>query len=272
MFHDAHNHLQDEWLDPYRDKVIADLEKIGIGGAIVNGTTEVDWAAVETLAAQHPWAIPSYGLHPWYVRERTPDWRRNLLNQLDKRPCGVGEIGLDRWIPDYDFEDQKAAFRWQLAIAAERNLPVTIHCLKAWGALEEILRNEAVPDCGFLLHAYGGPREMIDSFVKLGAYFSFPGYFLHERKSAQREVFRIVPIDRLLVETDAPALPLPDEKVEFPLPSSPTNQPLNHPANIATIQRALAEIRGVTPESLAKSVTANFLRLFGRSGGPHGLV
>lgn len=259
---DAHNHLQDEWLDPFRGEIVSDLETIGIQGAVVNGTTEADWPAVEALAARYSWIIPSYGLHPWYIRERTPDWQRNFLTELDRGRCAVGEIGLDRWIADYDFEDQKAVFRWQLAVAAERNLPVTIHCLKAWGALEEILRNEAIPECGFLLHAYGGPREMVASFLKMGAYFSFPGYFLHERKSAQRNVFREIPEDRLLVETDAPALPLPAERIEFSLPPAPTNQPMNHPANIAVVQRALAGIRGITPESLAEIVATNFGRLF----------
>ncbi|HEY5894679.1 MAG TPA: TatD family hydrolase [Chthoniobacterales bacterium] len=263
MFVDAHNHLQDEWLDPYRMEVIGDLEKIGIRGAVVNGTTEADWLAVEALAIKYPWIVPSYGLHPWYIRQRTPDWQRNFLAKVDRNPRAVGEIGLDRWIPDYDFEDQKSVFCWQLAIAAERNLPVTVHCLKAWGALEEILRNEAFPARGFLLHAYGGPREMVDSFVKLGAYFSFPGYFLHERKSAQREVFRIIPEDRLLVETDAPAMPLPEGKVEFPLPHSPTDQPINHPANITAVYRGLAEIRGWKLEALAETVAANFVRFFG---------
>jgi Tat protein secretion system quality control protein TatD with DNase activity len=74
------------------------------------------------------------------------------------------------------------------------------------------------PSCGFLLHSYGSPLELVDSFVELGAYFSFSGYFLNENKKAKLAPFHEIPMDRLLVETDAPAMPLPPERNEFPLP------------------------------------------------------
>src|SRR5206468_3835534 len=120
------------------------------------------------------------------------------------------EIGLDRWIENYDLPLQEEMFVWQLRLAAERNLPVSIHCLQAWGKLLELLQKEPRPACGFVLHSYGGPREMIPPLMKLGAYFSLPGYFAHERKQKQRETFQAVPLDRLLIETDAPDQMLPD--------------------------------------------------------------
>src|ERR1019366_5990338 len=126
-----------------------------------------------------------------------------------------------------------------LQIAAARNLPVSIHCLQAWGRLHELLRDHPRPARGFVLHSFGGPAEMIPAFAKLGAYFSFPGYFLHERKPRQRETFRQVPPDRLLIETDAPDQPLPDEKVLHPLVAA-DGRPLNHPANLVAVYAGLA--------------------------------
>jgi len=261
---DAHNHLQDEWLLPHRSAVLRDLDSVALSRAVVNGTTEADWPEVAALAQQHSWVLPSYGLHPWFIAARTPHWRERLIEFLDRGHCAVGEIGLDRWIKAYDFEDQKRVFIAQLDLASERNLPVTIHCLKAWGALLEILRTRPVPERGFLLHAYGGPAEMVNDFVKLGAYFSFSGYFLHEKKAERRETFRLIPADRLLVETDAPAMPLPPERTRWPLPNAPDGTAINHPANIVSVYEGLAEIRNGTVEALTVQIAENFQRLFGK--------
>ena len=264
---DAHTHLQDDSLFPSRDAVFRDLEEIGIAGAVVNGTTERDWGAVTALARQHPWIVPSYGLHPWHLTQRTPDWREKLEAILDQDPqCAVGEIGLDRWIPGFDFDVQKSVFLTQLAMATERNRPATIHCLKAWGALWEIVRENPVPVRGFLLHAYGGPAEMVDGFLRRGAYFSFNGYFLEARKSDRRELFRRIPPDRLLVETDAPAMPLPLERRRWSLPDAPEGKPVNHPANIAVVYEELAELRGWSLAALAEQARENFERLFAGTG------
>ena len=265
MFIDAHNHLQDEWLLPYRSAILKDLDAVGISRAVVNGTTEADWPEVAALARQHPWVLPSFGLHPWFIATRTPHWRERLIGFLDCGRCAVGEIGLDRWVKDYNFEDQKEVFTAQLDLAAERNLPVTIHCLKVWGALLEILRTRPVPARGFLLHAYSGPMEMVGDFASLGACFSFSGYFLNAKKAARREVFRQIPENRLLVETDAPAMPLPSERARWTLPDAPTGPAINHPANIAAVYEGLAEIRGLPVETLAARVAENFQRLFGVS-------
>jgi len=105
---------------------------------------------------------------------------------------------------------------------------------------------------------------MVDGFARRGAYFSFSGYFLNTGKQAKRETFRAVPVERLLVETDAPAMPLPRERNRFPLPDTPEGRPVNHPANIAAVYEGLAELLGWPPEKLAAQVAENFDRLFGR--------
>ena len=261
-FFDAHNHLQDAALAPHLPGIVEKLQHIGIAQAVVNGTHERDWERVGSLAQEHPWIIPSYGLHPWFLKERTAHWREALTTRIENGHAALGEIGLDRWIEGFDFPDQIEVFRWQLALAARLNLPATIHCLRAWGAFWEIVREEPVPACGFLLHSYGGPAEMVPGFLRRGAYFSFSGHFLHQRKTAQREIFRALPAERLLVETDAPDMPLPPEQIRFPLPLA-EGRPLNHPANLPAIYAGLAALRGCTLEALTTQVAENFQRLFG---------
>jgi TatD DNase family protein len=106
---------------------------------------------------------------------------------------------------------------------------------------------------------------VIPAFAKLGAYFSFPGYFLHERKLRQCETFKNVPPDRLLIETDAPDQLLPPEKNLYPLMAA-DGKPLNHPANLPAVYAGLASFFGEKVESLATRVEENFLRVFGEIG------
>ncbi len=259
---DAHNHLHDARLAPQRAQMLDELQRLGIERAVVNGTRESDWPAVASLAAETPWVLPSYGLHPWNVRERSPDFLETLARLLDAQPdAAVGEIGLDRWIEGHDLDEQSEVFRAQLALATARERAVTIHCIRAWGALWEILRTHPLPARGFLLHAYGGPWDMTRGFLDRGGYFSFNPYFLHERKEAQREVFRRLPADRILIETDAPDLAPPPERNTHPLKDA-DGRAINHPANISLAYRALAELRGIEVKDLTAQVRENFARIF----------
>lgn len=259
--YDAHNHLQDQRLKPHLSGIISAVRAESTSKMAVNGACEEDWPEVLELARQFPEVLPSFGYHPWHIKERTPQWKTELTRFLDAIPSAVGEIGLDKWIKDYDLSAQEEAFVWQLRLAAERGLPVSIHCLKAWGPLLEILRREPRPPGGFLLHSYGGAPELIPELAKLGAYFSLPGYFAHERKIRQRETFRHVPLDRLLIETDAPDQILPGERNRFPLFDANGN-PINHPANLRAVYEFAAEWLGLPLEKLAAQVETNFLRLF----------
>jgi TatD DNase family protein len=266
--YDSHNHLQDERFGPDTGTLMAAVRQQGVVRMVVNGSCEADWPRVSELARQYPEVLPSFGYHPWYVGERTADWQHALARHLDAIPSGVGEIGLDRWIEGYDFPAQEGVFMWQLRLAAERNLPVSIHCLKAWGRLLELLESGPRPSCGFVLHSYGGPPEMIPAFARLGGYFSLPGYFAHERKARQRDTFRHVPPERLLIETDAPDQLLPDNRNRFPLVDSRTGKPINHPANLGAVYEFAARWLSEAPETLAARVEQNFLRLFGGALGP----
>lgn len=263
-YFDAHNHLQDERLDSALEQTLAALGAGEITGAVVNGSCEADWEAVRRIAIREPRIIPSFGYHPWYLGDATAEWKERLTFYLDSIPSGVGEVGLDRWIPNPDVPQQERFFTEQLAIAAERDLPLSIHCLRSWGRLLELLESAARPSCGFLLHSYGGPVELLKPLARLGGYFSFPGYFLAAKKELKREVFRSVPRDRLLIETDAPDQCLPPELDSFALLDDRTGRRINHPLNIAPIYRELAQYLGEEEEVLARQVEENFSVLFGR--------
>ncbi|MCW0217087.1 MAG: TatD family hydrolase [Prosthecobacter sp.] len=264
MFYDAHNHLQDTRLDPWRAEIMADLEKSDLAEAVVNGTQESDWQAVADLAQKYPWVRPSFGLHPWHVQGRSSQWYERLDDFLKQYPtAAIGEIGLDRWIENSDMEAQRDCFRKQLALAVERDRPVTIHCLRAWGMLVEELRSHPLPRRGFLLHSYGGPVEMIPEFVKMGAYFSLSPYFGHARKAAQLATFKAVPIDRILAETDAPDMRPPDDLNPHPLGRQDT--PLNHPANLSVSYALLGEIKVKSNKEITRQIEQNYRHFFVRN-------
>jgi TatD DNase family protein len=276
--YDAHNHLQDDRLTPRLDEIVSECRKAGIVRMVVNGSCEQDWPKVAQLARRFPEVLPSFGYHPWYVQERTPDWQRELTRWLDELPSAVGEVGLDKWVLESQgrragqiapipqnpasLPEQEEVFVWQLRLAAERNLPLSIHCLQSWGPLLEILRREPRPQCGFVLHSYGGSPELVAPLAKLGAYFSLPGYFAHERKHRQRASFRVVPPERLLIETDAPDQNLPEARNVHRLTDAASGSPINHPANLAAVCTFAGELLDEPLERLSERVEENFRRLF----------
>lgn len=266
--YDAHNHLQDERFAGQQDALMREAQRAGVVRMVVNGSSEADWPEVAALAERFPdHVLPSFGYHPWCVGERSPRWHENLRELLRQTRAAVGEIGLDRWKRDLPWEGQEEVFAAQVRLAAEFNRPASIHCLQAWGPLVDILEREPLPACGILLHSYGGSVETLERLARRGAYFSLPGYYAHARKDRQREVFRHVPPDRLLLETDAPDQGLPEDRVDYALRDA-GGMPLNHPANLRAVYRFAAELYGESPEALAERVERNFARLFGSPDSP----
>lgn len=262
--YDAHNHAQDDRLADRVEDVMATCRATGVARMVVNGSSADDWPAVARLARRYPDLVqPSFGVHPWYVSEQPADWLRQLRGWLDEFPCaGVGEIGLDRWKPNLRWDGQTEVFVAQVALAAELNRPASVHCLQAWGPLIDALEQTPRPARGILLHSYGGSAALIPRLVRLGAYFSLPGYFAHERKARQRDTFRQIPADRLLIETDAPDQLLPPERAPYPL-TDRAGRPINHPANLDAVYTFAAELLGRPKDELARLTEDNFLRLFG---------
>lgn len=262
--YDAHNHLQDERFGGMRERLISEARVVGVGRMVVNGTREEDWGGVLELARREVGlVVPSFGVHPWHVGGLSPDWRERLWACWCEVPSGVGEVGLDRWKPGLAYEGQEEVFLWQLGVAVRYDLPLTVHCLRAWGRLLELLRLHGVPRRGFLLHSYGGSREMVGAFAELGAYFSLPGYFAREGKERKREAFLEVPRERLLIETDAPDQLLPEGSGGRVLQDLRSGFALNHPANLEGVYRFAAALLGVGMEELVDLVAGNFDRIFG---------
>ena len=127
MFFDAHNHLQALRFGGRQAELLAECPDVA--RMVVNGCCEEDWPAVAALAEAHRQVLPSFGYHPWCIHERSDDWEAELNRMLDAHPAAVGEIGLDRWKEGLNYEGQEDVFVTQLRIAAERNLPASIHCL-----------------------------------------------------------------------------------------------------------------------------------------------
>lgn len=255
---DAHVHLADKCLKDSLSSILSSYEEIGLAKAIVVGTRPDDWPKVIDLAAKDERFVPAVGLHPWEVNEAPPDWQDQLLGYLDQGVTVLGEIGLDQWIENHDIEAQIPSFGWQFAIAAERNLPTSIHCLKAHEALLQTLRSATLPKRGFKLHAYNGPADTMKPLLDLGAYFSFNAGQLKPNAKRIYELLKIVPDDRLLIETDAPNFQTPSELREFELEDSN----LCHPGNLRAAYRAIAQERGISMEALAEQVAENFQRYF----------
>ncbi len=256
---DAHCHLQNVAFgkDEGMEDIIAEACLRGVTRFVVNGTSESDWGKVAELARTHSEIIPSFGLHPWYVRDRTESWLEELEFWIDQFPdAGIGEIGLDRWINDYDIDDQQRVFEKQWNLAMKKERPISLHCLKAWGPLDQALKH--LPRTRFLLHSYSGSFESVPVFVEYGAFFSISGYFLKSDKATKAAVFEHVPEDRLLLETDSPDMRLPRELDLFP------ERSYNHPANLSVIFQDIARRRKISPDEFESQLTRNFTNFWHR--------
>jgi TatD DNase family protein len=261
-YQDAHNHLQHPALQSQWTEILSAVRALPVNWMVVNGTAESDWEIVYEMANSLSFVIPSFGLHPWHLARRSKDWEETLRTYLIETSGAVGETGLDLWMRGADSRLQKTILRTHLKLAAEFRRPITIHCLRAWSELLDLLPTVPIPECGFLLHSYSGPVRMVEKFMSFGAYFSFSGYFLNPDNVEKAKTFREIPQDRLLIETDAPDMPLPVERTQFPLgKTGECNRP-NHPANIQAILQGLAEIRKSSEDELLQTVGRNFLRLF----------
>jgi len=233
------------------------MKDSNITTCVVNGTEPADWPAVAELAKQYDgFVLPSFGLHPWKVPGRAADWFERLQDFLQQNPtAGVGEIGLDRWVEGHDIEDQTTVFGKQLNLAADLDRPCTIHCLKAWGPLVDVLQDcEMLPR--MLIHSFAGSIETAQKLMSIGdCWFSFSGYFLHPRKAKVVDVFRRLPSDRILIETDAPDMALPKQHRQF------GGEAFNHPANLQPIFQMADQWLGLSEQQLVANMDCWWNRL-----------
>ncbi|KAA8515329.1 hypothetical protein F0562_018441 [Nyssa sinensis] len=302
---DAHCHLQDPRIFKMTTQLIRTALDSGVVHFAVNGVSEKDWHLVMQMSDQYPCIIPCFGVHPWYVAERTPNWLNTLKECFEATPsAAVGEIGLDKGSRgrQIDFMDQVEIFRQQLELAKELNRPATIHCVRAFGDLLQIMKSVGPFPAGVILHSFLGSAEMVPGLAELGAYFSFSGFLMSMKESKAKRMLKAVPAERILLETDAPdALPKSnnldslflvegDASVPEDIQAqgenstsndgSPANNPaeeardtstlskeiLNHPANIHNILSYVASLLEMTKEELADISYGNAMRLFSYEG------
>lgn len=258
---DAHLHLQNP---RFGQEPLKLLDRIpGLEGCVVNAICPADWDAVLDLASRDSRVRPALGVHPWYVDAVEEGWEQRLDSLLAVHPqASVGEAGLDRWIEPHDLPAQREILDIQLSLARRHRRPVSLHCLKAWGAMVETLRAAGGLEHGFLMHSFGGSREVLHDLLDLNGRVSFSGYFAQPRKSNCWEMIRSVPGDRLLVETDAPDMLPPENRNRFPDFKGPSHESLNHPGNLISVYQWLAELRGEKLPAFVDQVAINYEGLF----------
>lgn len=262
---DAHCHLQDDRLLERIGEVMVSASEAGVAAMVCCGCEEADWGTVAALAENHPEIVPAFGLHPWYVARRSPAWFDRLEEALVTNPrAGVGEIGLDHALTERRDEEQMEVFVEQLRLARRLGRPVSIHCRKAWEALHRALERVGELPAGFVVHSYGGSAETVVELAARGGFFSFSGAITHPRSTRSRAACAAVPEDRLLIETDAPDLTPSIVSDDMPFNHAPATEGPNEPRHIGHVLRAVARVRGMSPESLAALTWANAERLFGR--------
>lgn len=257
---DSHLHLQD--YEPGTDirLIIKQAKDAGVTHLVCNGTDVYDWTEVKAFADADPCVIPCFGVHPWFV-PRDMEWVSLLESYAQMMPCGIGEIGLDRLREPFSRPLQERAFRAQLDIARRYERPAMIHCVKAWGWLMDILRDEQPLPAGILIHSFAGSTELIKPLMQMGAYFSFSGKALFSNYKSAHKALAAVPLDRLLIESDAPNMLPPEGYRAFTVPFS-DDELFNHPGNLPLILNGISMLLEIEPERLHCIVWENSLRFF----------
>ncbi|MCG8551849.1 MAG: TatD family hydrolase, partial [Desulfobacterales bacterium] len=145
-------------------------------------------------------------------------------------------------------------------LAKKHNRSVTAHCIKAHAWMFDVLKTEGVPDAGLMLHGFGGSAEVAKQLANLGVYLSFAGNVLDPKRKKAREAIKVVPEDRLMLETDSPYMIPPDEYVQFG--EDPDGKSRNEPANLAQVLPGVADILGVSAEDLSDQLMDNAKTFF----------
>lgn len=286
---DAHCHLQDQRIAAVAPQLIRTALDSGVQRFAVNGVSEADWHIVKQMGDEYPCIIPCFGLHPWFVAERSPNWFRSLREFLSTSPtASVGEIGLDKGShgKQIDFTQQVDVFNQQLQLAKELKKPVSVHCVRAFGDLLEIMSRTGPFPEGVILHSYMGSAESVSGFAKLGSYFSFSGFLTSMKPQKAKRLLRSVPKDRILIETDSPdGLPTANANSWIPVPilaskgepgeqlsdqagdaTRLSTETLNHPANLLNVLNYVASLLEISDEELAQLSFENTIRLFSYPG------
>ncbi len=256
-FIDTHCHLDADAFEREVGDIIARAHEAGVSRMLTIGITlETSLAAVR-IAEQHESVSAVVGVQPNYASEmKAGDWDEIL--ELIKHPqvVGTGETGLDRYWDHAPIETQVELFDRHLELSASSGLPFVVHCREAEADVEKQLRAafEKFGPLNGVMHSFCGDADMATACVEMGMHISFAGMVTFKKNEQLRETMKTVPLDRLLIETDAPYLA-----------PQPKRGKRNEPAYVAMTAERLADERGISLQQLAEATTANAKRLFGLS-------
>jgi TatD DNase family protein len=246
MLIDTHCHLDAAEFGNTQADVVREAKAVGVTLIVVPSVASDNFKTVRELCKQYPGCSPAYGIHPMYTDTAVPRHLDELRDYLKQhKPVAVGEIGLDFFIPHYNQIRQEHFFVEQLKLARDFDLPVLLHIRRAQDIILKHLRQIKVR--GGIAHAFNGSRQQADEFIKLGFKLGFGGAMTYPRATKLRELAATLPLDSIVLETDAPDIP-PDF-LERGLP--------NEPKYLPRIAQTLAELRGMSMKEIAQVTTAN---------------
>ncbi len=242
-----------------RDAVLARAASAGVKRMLVTGSDATHSQLALTLARKYPDVLRSTaGVHPHHAKDLT-DADRTVLLELMKQPevLAVGECGLDHFRNFSPPADQEAVFRWQLEYAVSVGKPVFLHERDAHDAFISILNDYRPRLAGAVAHCFTGTTAQVEKYIEMDLYVGITGWLCDERRGQSlREAVKHIPLDRLLIETDAPYL-IP--RTIKPKPALHRNEPMH----LTEVLRQLAICRSEPEELLTKITTENATRLFG---------
>ena len=254
MLIDTHCHLDCEPLVSRLSLVLDEARRAGVGGFVVPGVHPGGWDGIAALVREHEGMAAAFGVHPMHA-DLLNDALLAELESLAGSMIAVGEIGLDPLYP-VSLARQERAFREQLRLALAAGKPVLVHCRRLFGHTLDILRQEGVQHVGGIMHAYSGSPEMARQFIRLGFKISLCGTLTWQGAVRPVRVAREIPLEHLVLESDAPDL----------TPQRYRGQP-NQPGWLRETVAALAGIRGMPVEDVARSMACNTLRILGGGSG-----
>jgi len=250
---DSHTHLDDPRFDADREAVLHRAAEAGVGDLLLAGVVARRWPALKATCALKVPGLrlhASYGLHPMYVDEHRDADLSALEDWLQReRPVALGECGLDFRVAA-DADTQRRFFRHQVGLARETGLPLVLHARKAVEEVILTLRREG-PVRG-VLHSYGGSEEQARQLWDLGVHLGLGGPLTHARSHKLHRLVAAMPLEQLLLETDAPDQPGAAHRGER-----------NEPAFLVEVLDTVARLREATREHIAEATRRNALRLFG---------
>jgi TatD DNase family protein len=248
---DSHVHLDDAAFAVDREAVIGRALLAGVDTMIVPAVDAASWPRIKALCAKHQQLFPAFGLHPMFLAQHAPEHVDTLSSWLDDRKAiAVGEIGLDFHVAGLDRQLQRDYFTRQAQLAHERELPVIVH---ARGALEEVtLTLRRIGGLRGVVHSFSGSLQQAQHLWDMGFYLGIGGPVTYERAHRLRRIVAQMPLEFLLLESDAP-----DQ------PDAAHRGQRNEPARVADVLQCVASLRNEPAQHVATSTTANAQRLFG---------